>query len=162
MRAVLFIACFLLAGPALGQGEFWCWNADLIQARVNGHTVDLQHLAALYNCCPDPITYDITVGDATIMIEEHAVAPCDCNCCMDLELVLANVPPGPWVILFRWFDLEVEDWIEEYLEITVPDVGQGPGPVVTEQSGSGCLSLSGMLDTLALPRTWGAVKALYE
>jgi hypothetical protein len=146
MRGLILAFCALSATATAAQSEFWCWDADEILADVVADTVRIRHLAALYNCCPEPITYDVLVGDATIFVEEHTESICDCDCCSNLEVVLADVPPGPWNILFRWFDLETGEWTDEILEIVVPDVGQPLDPVVAGQSWSECI---GALDAPA-------------
>jgi hypothetical protein len=143
MRGLVLFLIVLSATTAVAQAEFWCWDADQILAEVEADTVRIRHLAALYNCCPDPVTYDVAVGDATIFVEEHTQSPCDCDCCMDLEVLLVDVPPGPWNILFRWFDLEIWEWTDEVLQIVVPDVGQALGPIVAELSRSDCLESVG-------------------
>lgn len=146
MRGFILALCLLWATTAVAQGEFWCWDADEILAHVEGDTVRIQHLAALYNCCPEPITYDVQVGDATIFIQEFTQSPCDCDCCTKTELILAEVPAGPWNILFRWFDLEIYDWTEEVIQIEVPDVGQGYEPVIAAHTWGGCIETSHVPD----------------
>jgi hypothetical protein len=139
MRAlILLIVCALLPSVAAAQ-DFWCWNADEVRAYVDGDQVRLSHLAALLNCCPDPITYDVHVGDVTIFIEERSESPCDCDCCYNLEVALDDVPPGPWILRYRWFDTEIRDWTEQVLQIYVPDVGQPFDTYVAGQNSYGCL-----------------------
>ena len=160
MRGLIVALYLLVASTAAAQSEFWCWDADEIRAEVKGGSVRIQHVAALYNCCPEPITYEILVGAATILVEEHTLAPCDCDCCANLEVTLEDVPPGPWNILFRWFDLESLEWVEEILLIVVPDVGQALEPVVAGQSYSGCLEASHISDALSNPVGSWTIKAL--
>lgn len=162
MRTLVLLACALFTLSTTAQCEFWCWNADEIQAEVEGDMVHLRHLAALLNCCPDPITYEIEVGDATIMVVEHSQHPCDCECCYNLGVTLDDVPPGPWNVLYRWFDVEIWDWTERVLQIDVPDVGQALEPFVAEQSSSGCLETTGLPDPSRIPLTWGVIKARYR
>ncbi len=162
MRTLALIVCLALPIAAAAQGEFWCWDADEVLAEVSGDTVHLFHHAALLNCCPDPITYEIDVGDATILVEEHSLHVCDCECCYDLGVTLEDVPPGPWNVLYRWFDIEIWDWTERVLEITVPDVGQGLGPFVADRASYGCLEAAVVPESPAEPVSWGVIKTLYR
>ena len=162
MRALAVIVCLALPVAALAQGDFWCWDADEILVEVSGDTLHLFHHAALLNCCPDPITYEVEVGDATILVEERSLYVCDCDCCYDLAVTLVDVPPGPWNVLYRWFDIEIWDWAERVLEITVPDVGQGPEPAVLEQASYGCLEAAVVPGQPAERLHWGVIKARYQ
>jgi hypothetical protein len=161
MRTIVLLACVLLPVAGSAQDEFWCWNMDEIRAKVEGDTVRLAHLAALINCCPDPITYTVTVGDASILVEERSQTPCDCECCYNLSVTLENVPPGPWNVVYRWFDTETQDWTEQVLQITVPDVGQSYTPEVAGQEASGCLPATHAGEP-PVPSSWGMIKATYR
>lgn len=162
MRAlVLLFVCVLLPVSGAAQ-EHWCWDADEIVADVQGSTVHLHHLAALLNCCPEPITFDIEVGDATIMVVESSEDPCDCQCCYNLKVSIEDVPPGPWNILFRWFDFEIWEWTERVLQIEVPDLGQPMEPYVAERWHSGCMEAAALPEPSVAPLTWGEVKTSYR
>jgi hypothetical protein len=159
MRVLALIVCLALPLTAAAQDPFWCWDADEILAEVCGDTVLLFHEGALLNCCPDPITHVIEVGDATILVEEHSLDPCDCECCYEVHTAIADVPPGPWNILYRWFDIEIWDWTERVIQIVVPDVGQGYEPYVARETNSGCLESSEAPPDVA---SWGVIKVLYR
>jgi len=162
MRTFLLLVCILLPVATAAQGEHWCWDADVIQADVEGDVVRLRHLAALLNCCPDPITFEIEIGDATILVVEHSQDPCDCQCCYNLEVTLDDVPPGLWNVLYRWFDFEIWDWAECVLEIVVPDVGQPMESFVADQMSLGCLETAGLPEPSQEFPTWGLIKARYR
>lgn len=164
MRTFSLLVCFLTSLTVAAQGQpFWCWDADEVTAEVEGSTVYLQHLAALLNCCPEPITYEIDVGDATIMVVERSESPCDCECCFNLGVTLEGVPAGAWNILYRWFDWEIFDWAERVLQIEVPDLGQGYVPVLADQQSFGCLeTASAPVEPPTESATWGNVKARYR
>lgn len=162
MRALALIVCLVVPVVAAAQEEFWCWDADEITADVCGDTLHLSHYAALLNCCPDPITYIIEAGDATILVEEHSLSVCDCDCCYDVKVVVADVPPGPWQVLYRWFDIEIWDWTERVLEIEVPDVGQGLEPYAARVTDSDCLETSYAPGWAQAPVSWGVVKTHYR
>ncbi|MFH1681202.1 MAG: hypothetical protein ABIH26_11225 [Candidatus Eisenbacteria bacterium] len=164
MRGLFLLACVLSmsAAGAESQSGFWCWDADEILVFVEEDTVRIQHLSALYNCCPEPITYEVHAGDATIFVVEHTLSPCNCDCCANLEVLLTEVPAGPWNILFSWFDLERGEWVEEIRQVVVPDVGQGYEPVLAGQIYSGCLEATGVPEAAELGTTWGTVKSLFR
>ena len=162
MRAVALLVGLLLPTIAVAESGFWCWNADTVTATVSADTVRIAHSAALINCCPDPISWIVEVGDATIFIEEHSQSPCDCDCCYDLVVTLANVPAGPWNLLYRWFNIESAAWTERVLMIEVPDVGQTYIPYVAGQDSSGCLNGTGAPEPPGTPTTWATLKALYR
>jgi hypothetical protein len=162
MKRLALLPGLLLPAIALADGGPWCWNADEVTAVVSADTVRIAHSADYINCCPDPIVWDVQVGDATIFVEERSQTPCNCDCCYDLEVALANVPAGPWNVLYRWFDLENGDWVDRVLMIEVPDVGQTYVPFVAGQSASGCLNQTGAEGGSPDPVTWAQVKALYR
>jgi hypothetical protein len=160
--ALVLGAVLTLALAGVSRAQFWCWDADSVQAEVSADTLRIDHLASLYNCCPDPLTYDIQVGDATIFIVEHTEAACDCDCCMDVSMAIDDVPPGPWNILFRWFDLEIGQWMEVILQIAVPDVGQPLEPVLEQVTHTDCLAPSWIPDLEEQTLSWGCAKAIYR
>ncbi|MBU1699735.1 MAG: hypothetical protein KJ970_19225 [Candidatus Eisenbacteria bacterium] len=168
MRTLLLILalCVVSSVAAGAHDEFWCWDADEILAEIDGGRVTIQHLSDLINCCPDPITYDVSVGDATIMVEEHSLSMCYCLCCFNLSVTLEEVPPGPWNLLYRWFDIEADDWTERVLQIDVPDVGQGYEPVVALQNTEGCLESASApgegQEPEPMSTRWGTIKAMYR
>jgi hypothetical protein len=106
------------------------------------------------------------IGDATILVEEHSLYPCDCDCCYNLEVVLEDVPPGPWNLRYRWFDIEIWEWTDRNLQIEVPYVGQPYDLiVVADQMVHGCLEATGLPnppDPSAEPSSWGRIKARYR
>ena len=83
MRTSIFtlVVCALISVAFTAHAQYWCLDLDEIVAEVDGSQVHIQHLADFINCCPDPITYDIQVGDAAILVEEQSDAGCYCLCC---------------------------------------------------------------------------------
>jgi len=166
MRSLLLCLCVLLctALPAAAWDYLWCFEADEVRVEVDPATarVTVIHDAALYNCCPDPIHYDVAFGDATLMVVEHTLidAPCDCDCCWELGVEIPDAPPGPWQVWFRWFDLESFGWIDWFGEIEVPDVDQGYEPGEVAILNSGCLDTSGVSPGEHL--SWSTVKSCYR
>ena len=161
MRTLILLVSLCVLISFAAEAQYWCWDADEIIADVEGDQVTIHHLADFINCCPDPITYDIAVGDATIMVEEQSTAGCYCLCCFNLSVTLEDVPAGPWNILYRWFDIETDDWVERVLQIEVPDVGQGYQPAVALQEADGCLE-SAAAPEPETKSTWGTIKSVYR
>ena len=64
-RWLRLLLCLALPLSAAAQDEFWCWDADVVEVVAHGDMVRIYHLAALLNCCPEPITFDVHIGDAT-------------------------------------------------------------------------------------------------
>ncbi len=160
MRIILIAA--LLVMPPAACAEFWCWNGDFFELEVEGADLHIWHLADLINCCPDPITFEVYVGDATIFVTEHWEDPCDCECCTDIKVTLEDVPPGPWILRYSWFDIEIWDWAEAYFQIEIPDLGQGYEPAVGEIWDSDCLDPTGVEEPPLPPSSWSVIKALYR
>ena len=166
MRKLLIVtgALVLLAVPAAAQEYLWCYNADEVRVEVDGSTVTVIHEAAVYNCCPDPFAYDVVWEEDHLVVTETEVLtnPCYCICCFDLYTTVENVPPGAWVMWFRWYDYEIYDWLQVEVPFTVDDLGQG-GPVfVGATDDSGCLTSSAVDDIPPVTTSWGRVKAIYE
>lgn len=162
MRVAVVLVCFLLPLNVAAQDEFWCWDADEVEVTVDGDIVRILHHAALLNCCPDPITFDVHVGDASILVEQQSMYLCDCDCCWDLSMSLDDVPPGPWNLIYRWFDLEIWDWTELVFQIEVPDVDQPLSPYVSAQDREGCLETTSTPEFPVPECTWSVMKGLYR
>lgn len=164
MRAfVLLFAC--LSFSAVGvEAQPWCWNSDEVQVQVNGDQVRIDHLADLLNCCPDPITYDVLVGDVSIFVEEHSQSSCYCDCCFNLGVTLEDFPAGFWILRYRWFDIETGEWVEREFQLEIPDLGQPYIPRVGEQHSSSCLEAAGVSQEgpTATKRSWGRIKLGYR
>jgi len=157
MRAMLLAILILL--PLASQAQQWCWDGDEFVIEVLDGKVIIQHKADLINCCPDPITWDIAVGDATTFIQENWASPCDCDCCYDLQVTLADVGPGPWILRYSWYDIESGGWVDEEFFIEMPDAGQGYETYVYDQDESGCLEATSVPEPM--DRSWSTVKTLY-
>lgn len=148
MRPVLLVILLLilmpswvLTGTATAQDYPWCSRMDRIYARTDGADLVLHHRLATYNCCPDSFTFTIeTVGDS-LFVTEHEVLthPCDCMCCFNLSVTVADLTAGDWHIVFRWLDDEPYGWRVEYLDVHLDGAEKaGPGRVAAT-SYTGCL-----------------------
>ncbi len=62
--------------------------------------LELRHINAGFNCCPDDIIADIRLEGNVIYIEERESLsnPCHCLCLFDLDLRVINLEPGEYVI----------------------------------------------------------------
>ncbi|HOX24439.1 MAG TPA: hypothetical protein PLL30_01620 [Candidatus Krumholzibacteria bacterium] len=160
MRFLFIVACLTL--PAAVAAQPWCWNLDTFEVTVVDSDVKIAHHSDLINCCPDPITFDVQVGDVTIFVEEQWESPCDCDCCYDLAVVLEEVPAGWWILRYRWFDIESGGWTDRTFEVEVPDLGQGYVPVVGEIADSGCLEATAVPEEPAPARSWSALKIRFR
>ncbi|MFN8208576.1 MAG: hypothetical protein U0T82_14380 [Bacteroidales bacterium] len=99
-------------------------------------TLQITHINAGFNCCPNTISATITHSGDTIFISEHeASSLCDCECLYDLEYAFRNVEAKPLTIRFT----EPYSGDMEKLNFTI-DLSENP------------------LDTLCVPREyypWG-------
>ena len=161
MKTVLaLVAVLLLAGAAGAQD--WCWDADRVTAAYADGRLTVHHLAALYNCCPDPYEYDIHLDGDRLVIVEHEVleAPCDCMCCFNVGLHLWGVPAGVASVSFSWRDYEQNGWLTRVVPVSVPD-GPAADGLSSQTFATGCLDTTGVPEEPA-PSAWGAVKSLYR
>jgi hypothetical protein len=160
------LALALLAVPVGAAAYLWCVDTDEIRIEVDPATGDftLYHDGAQYNCCPEPISYEVHFGDATLFVIEHVAAdpPCNCNCCYDLSVTIPDAQPGPWQVSFTWLDVETYTWTDWHGEIIVPDVGQGYVHGEPVPSSSGCLDSTSVTQGPRDLSTWSTVKALYH
>jgi len=152
------------------QDYLWCADGDTVYAEVIESTITVHHDAAVYNCCPEPFQYDVSLQDGVIEIREVEVLenPCFCICCFDLSVEIEDVAPGSHQVLFSWFDYETDQWREWYLEVHVPDVDQNEGMTVIAVSEPDCVELTGVNEE-AQPEepgfgvdSWGRIKIRYR
>lgn len=162
MRAIVPVLVLLLAGGA--AADHWCLDADVITAEPREGGIQVKHLAAFYNCCPDPIVYDLTVEGDVLILTETALeeTPCDCLCCFDLRIFVAGVAPGDWTLRFRWYDLEAFEWTSRDVAVTVPPAAADGEPAIGETTNSGCLAQVGIGGPESSYGSWGGLKARYR
>jgi hypothetical protein len=107
-------------------------DQDCIEYYYDGEGVlELRHINAGFNCCPDDLLADITIVDNVITIEEKESLsnPCHCLCLFDLELQIINLEPGKYIISV------IEPYIEpgdELLEFSI-------GLSISPSSGTYCV-----------------------
>jgi len=74
-------------------------DQDCIEYRYDGQKLELKHVNAGFNCCPEEITASIQIKGQTISIcEREAAAGCYCQCLYDLDYVIEDLLPGEYVI----------------------------------------------------------------
>ncbi|MCK4546457.1 MAG: hypothetical protein KAW17_03355 [Candidatus Eisenbacteria sp.] len=159
--SVLLAACLLFAVlPSAAQAQFDC--SDSVFAYVDGGSIRVVHMGALYNCCPTRFDYDVTVEEEQITVVEVEILenPCYCICCMDLATAIEDVPPGEYVLDFHWYEYETYEWRVWYLDVSVPDVGQMGDYFVAWSNHSDCYGTTGISDED--PPTWGMIKEMYR
>lgn len=171
MRHYTICILFLLMclGVSSARADFsylWCDDADEVSAAVDPGNGDitLYHDAALYNCCPEPPVFTVVQEDGILHVWEQVdeAAPCDCNCCYDLQVTVADVTAGEWTVVYGWFDLETGAPVEVELTVSVPDVGAGSIPAVFAPTSTECLASSTVTDDEDPFVSWGALKGRYR
>lgn len=165
MRALLLLTTLLaLATPAAAQWDgFWCRDADEITVGIHGQALMVTHAAALYNCCPDPLHYDLSLDGTTVVMTETTLeeSPCDCDCCFDLFAVITGVPETAVDLRFRWYDFESAGWVERTVPLPVGFGGAVDGPPAVEaQARSECLTDTGIAGEPTLD--WSTLKRRYR
>ena len=62
--------------------------------------LQLKHINAVFNCCPDSVGGDVQIDGHAITISEAEVLtmPCDCICPFDVDYEITNLPPGMYTI----------------------------------------------------------------
>ncbi|MCA9755962.1 MAG: hypothetical protein KDA27_09185 [Candidatus Eisenbacteria bacterium] len=159
---------FLLPVRAGAEGGYWCWDADEVSVHVDGSTLHVAHEAALINCCPEPIVYEVEMTTNEIEVTERSESVCNCDCCFNLEFQIEDVPPGSWTLTYHWLDHETYQWVSRTVPVEVPDLGQGVDPFVGAQWHSGCLEPSSIpsdsdsSDPETRNEGWGPLKAHYR
>ena len=86
-RATVLLALLSALLPVAGYAQeyLWCFDEDLITFQLQPDPIHLiiDHHAAMYNCCPEPVSWDVTMESGVIDITENVgvETPCDCICC---------------------------------------------------------------------------------
>jgi hypothetical protein len=83
-----------------------CPDDDLIAFTPGPGMLHVLHENATYNCCPDDLVIAASVAGHVITLTETEVltTPCDCDCCYDVEALVANLAPGTYAVEFSWLD----------------------------------------------------------
>ena len=62
--------------------------------------LQLTHVNAIFNCCPDSVGGQVRIEDQNITIDEAEwlSLPCDCICPFDVDYEIVDLPPGTYTI----------------------------------------------------------------
>jgi len=73
---------------------------ECLEFRYDGEkTLEMDHINALFNCCPGEITVDFEFAGNTITItEKQAEAGCYCICYFDVNFYFDNILPAVYTI----------------------------------------------------------------
>jgi hypothetical protein len=99
----------------------WC-DPDEFVLTVEGNQLQVQHLSATYNCCPDDIVVSLEVEDDALLFTEEEILtqPCYCICCYNVEGTAVNLSPGTYRVEYCWFDYDT-DQVQCYeAEVQIP------------------------------------------
>ena len=168
VRIVIALVLFLLilASPARSTEYLWCYDADEVLFDFAAATgiLSVTHRAAMYNCCPEPVWWDVEQGDGVITITENVGVemPCDCICCFEFQVEVGTLPAGEWTIIFTWLNEEDFLWYEESTELMVHEAADSRVLEVVGRTLSPCLSSASVPEPPADLPSWGGVKALYR
>jgi hypothetical protein len=86
---------------SLGSDVGYVADQACLQWEYDGESVlQLTHVNAVYNCCPDSVGGAITVTGQTITIDlaEWLTMPCDCICPFDVEYEIVQLTPGEYTV----------------------------------------------------------------
>ena len=164
-----FACCLLVflagASPAIAQEYLWCYNEDSVSFALDPAIPQLtiEHRAAMYNCCPEPVSYQVELGEGILTVTEIVGAdpPCDCICCFNLKAEVTGLPSGLWTVRFTWLNEEDWQWLTEETQLVVPGPTEMAPAVQVDHEISDCLDVSAVPDQPADP-SWDAVKAWYR
>ncbi len=160
MWLAIAVCGFLIASESPAQAEGAC--VDTLYAAAEGTTIRVYHDGATYNCCP-VFGYEVDVVADRIVIRELEIESwCNCICCMDLDVVVEDVPPGSFTVEFHWFDYETAEWQAWELDVSVEDLGQGAiEPALGVSRNSECYDPTTGVGQHS-PETWTMIKIRYR
>lgn len=103
----------------VNQGE----TQECIIFEYAGNTLNLKHVNAYLNCCPDEITADILFqGQSIVITEKEAELGCFCTCYYDIDYQLNNIARGTYTISIKYGD-------EVRIECTIDLVSNSQGEI---------------------------------
>jgi hypothetical protein len=88
--------------------------------------LQLRHVNAVFNCCPDSVGGEIRIENHTITIDESEWLsnPCDCVCPFDVDYQVVDLPPGVYTIRVNEMYLpEGADLLEFTVDLRVTPSG---------------------------------------
>ncbi len=172
VRIVIALLLFLIFAscPARSTEYLWCHDADQVLFDFEPATgvLAVSHRATMYNCCPDPVWWDVVQEEGVITITENVGVemPCDCICCFDFGVEVGAVPAGEWTVVFAWLNEEDHLWHQESTQLSVAGAEVDSSDVrtleVVGRTQSPCLSTAAVPDPPVDAPSWCGVKACYR
>lgn len=85
---------------------------ECIEYQYNGeNTLLINHINAVFNCCPGRISADTQFSDGVIaIVESEAEHGCKCICHYDLDYHFYNIPPAVYTIRITCEGGEVREY----------------------------------------------------
>jgi hypothetical protein len=108
-------------------------SLDCVAWRWDGiSTLNITHVNAAFNCCPDSLGGGVSVSDGVIRITETGEGDCRCECLYDLEYRIDGLAPGTYRVEVEEPDLPPCDLP---LAATLPLGAAESGRFCAERSG---------------------------
>ncbi|MFZ1946484.1 MAG: hypothetical protein WAW06_02980 [bacterium] len=101
-------------GIGLGRGT--SPDQDCIQYSYRGRTLDLTHVNAALNCCPEFETRVTVSSDSIFITEDEVEGGCHCLCLYDLQYEIRHLPAGTYRVIVSQEYLQPGD---QPLEFTI-------------------------------------------
>ncbi|MBN1355138.1 hypothetical protein JXA40_02595 [bacterium] len=89
---------------------------------LEGTSMHLTHVDAVYNCCIDDIVIDVTINSGLIRIIEYEVwtNPCWCFCYFEASVQIKHLKPGAYTVEVWSHWMNGEEDLRCIEEISVP------------------------------------------
>ncbi|UCG33801.1 MAG: hypothetical protein JSU68_04030 [Phycisphaerales bacterium] len=102
-----WLADYSNTGCLEGRSFGPCGDDDF-DLTVEGSTLNITHLNATYNCCPDDIAVSLEIEDTTLILTEEEILtnPCFCLCCYEVHYTVTDLAPGTYTVRCCWIDDE--------------------------------------------------------
>ena len=99
----------------------WC-GGDEVEVTVQDRTLQIIHLKATYNCCPDDIEVTLEVDGNRLNLTETEIVtnPCFCLCCFNVESTIVELSTGRYTVEYCWFDPEEDGIVCHTQEMEIP------------------------------------------
>ncbi|MBP7936973.1 MAG: hypothetical protein KA354_20205 [Phycisphaerae bacterium] len=96
-------------GHSTENGYPWC-GKDELDIIAQGHSLQVTHRNAAYNCCLDSIQVTLNAQGPNLRFyeTETLTTPCFCLCCYDTTTTVEGLTPGAYTIEYCWQDEESE------------------------------------------------------
>jgi hypothetical protein len=99
-------------------------DQDCIEYSYSHRTLNLKHINAAFNCCPEMEAYVIVSQDTIFMTEHETVGGCHCLCLYDLEYEVIHLPAATYrVIVSQEYLLEGDQPLEFTIDLRASPSG---------------------------------------